>query len=174
MIVFTWGRFNPPHKGHEKLITKMKDLSENAQVFLSHSYDEKNPLDYKYKFQLMQQVFGDVVIHSDIKTIIGAIRYVRSLDDTAIFVIGEDRVKEFGLLFYKYNDREFNFKSIQVVSAGKRNSESSNFEETISSSKMKYWANKNMVSEFTQGLPLELQDLALEIIEKVNSYGKLN
>ena len=70
MIIFTWGRFNPPHKGHEKLITKMKDLGENSQVFLSHSHDIKNPLEYEYKFQLMQKAFGDVIILSDIKTII--------------------------------------------------------------------------------------------------------
>ena len=47
-VVFTFGRFNPPTNGHEKLINKVAALAtgNNYKIYASQSQDpKKNPLD---------------------------------------------------------------------------------------------------------------------------------
>ena len=61
--VFTFGRFNPPTTGHEKLIDALaKQQSKNAgslmYVYPSHSQDaKKNPLPHARKIAYMKKMF---------------------------------------------------------------------------------------------------------------------
>ena len=61
--VFTFGRFNPPTTGHEKLIDALaKQQSRNAgslmYVYASHSQDaKKNPLPHARKIAYMKKMF---------------------------------------------------------------------------------------------------------------------
>ena len=50
-ITFTFGRFNPPTIGHEKLMdATKKNSSKDYRVYASHSQDPKrNPLKYDQK-----------------------------------------------------------------------------------------------------------------------------
>ena len=49
-IAFTFGRFNPPTVGHEKLIKKVASASSAFKIFLSRSEDKKkNPLSPRTK-----------------------------------------------------------------------------------------------------------------------------
>ena len=50
-ITFTFGRFNPPTVGHEKLIDATKSASNREyRVYASKSQDsKKNPLEYQKK-----------------------------------------------------------------------------------------------------------------------------
>ena len=46
-VTFTFGRFNPPTIGHEKLMDATQKLGRNYRVYASHTQDaNKNPLDY--------------------------------------------------------------------------------------------------------------------------------
>ena len=47
-VVFTFGRFNPPTTGHEKLIEKVKKIAggDDYYIFPSHSQNNKNCLLY--------------------------------------------------------------------------------------------------------------------------------
>ena len=61
-IVITFGRFNPPHVGHEKLINRVADEAHSSgadyMIYPSHSNDpKKNPLDFGTKLNAMQHMF---------------------------------------------------------------------------------------------------------------------
>ena len=61
-IAFTFGRFNPPTIGHEKLIQKVKSVNANDhKIYLSRSDPKKNPLRSQKKLQFMKQMFLDIV-----------------------------------------------------------------------------------------------------------------
>ena len=60
--VFTFGRFNPPTIGHEKLIKVVASTAtkENGDyfIYMSHSHDaKKNPLNYAHKMMFMKLMF---------------------------------------------------------------------------------------------------------------------
>ena len=57
-IAFTFGRFNPPTVGHEKLIKKVAGASSAFKIFLSRSEDsKKNPLSPRLKLDHMKKMF---------------------------------------------------------------------------------------------------------------------
>ena len=57
-IAFTFGRFNPPTVGHEKLIKKVAAASSAFKIFLSRSEDsKKNPLSPRQKLDHMKNMF---------------------------------------------------------------------------------------------------------------------
>ena len=60
IIVFSFGRMNPPTIGHEKLLDAMaKTAGKNPyRMYLSHSQDNKtNPLVYKDKLKTARTMF---------------------------------------------------------------------------------------------------------------------
>ena len=73
--VFTFGRFNPPTTGHEKLVNKLNGVAKgygDALLFSSHSNDKvKNPLSHKDKVKYLKAFFGKkvTVIDTDVKQV---------------------------------------------------------------------------------------------------------
>ena len=64
-LVFTFGRFNPPTTGHEKLLNKVAEVAgdDDYLIFPSHTQKkDKNPLDSKTKSDYMKKMFPQ---HSD-------------------------------------------------------------------------------------------------------------
>ena len=58
--VFTFGRFNPPTTGHEKLLDAVAKVAGRNKYFVyaSHSNDaKKNPLAYKDKLKIARKMF---------------------------------------------------------------------------------------------------------------------
>ena len=60
--VFTFGRFNPPTTGHEKLLKVLMNTASKQRgdyyVFMSHSQDKKkNPLSQDQKMMFMKLMF---------------------------------------------------------------------------------------------------------------------
>jgi len=60
-VVFTYGRFNPPHLGHkmmiEEVINKAKKMNKIPVVIVSHSYGNRtNPLSVTDKTQIFEEV----------------------------------------------------------------------------------------------------------------------
>ena len=62
-IAFTFGRFNPPTTGHEKLIKKVASVrADTFKIFLSRSEDaKKNPLSPRSKLDHMRKMFLDLL-----------------------------------------------------------------------------------------------------------------
>jgi len=124
--VFTFGRFNPPTKGHAKLIatveTLAKEKSADSFIFISLSHDkDKNPLSPADKLIFMKELFpGSNIIENDqIKNPFNATGYLGSfLKYTDVtMVTGSDRTESFKRSFNKTGKY---FDSFEIVSAGER------------------------------------------------------
>ena len=169
-IAFTFGRFNPPTIGHEKLIEAVSAQGVPFRIYVSQSQDpKKNPLSYSDKVSYMRRMFssyGRQIIKDDnIKTMfdIAPSLYNEGFTDL-IMVVGEDRVPEFKKLLNDYNGKEvkdaskyYKFDSIKVVSAGDRDPDGEGV-EGMSASKMRAAAEDDDYQSFVQGLPKTFKD----------------
>lgn len=161
---FTFGRMNPPTSGHEKLLDKLAQVAgkQPYYVFLSQTQDKKkNPLDYSAKVKHVRKMFPRharrVLINKQIVTPFNAASWIYDQGfKQLVMVVGSDRVREFTALLEKYNGVKgrhgfYNFKSINVVSAGARDPDAEGV-EGMSASKLRSFASDNDFSQFSQGL----------------------
>jgi len=162
-VVFTFGRMNPPTIGHQKLVDKINSTARkekaDAKVFLSHSQNnKKDPLNYAEKIRFARKAFGRVIQQSNSKTIIQILKELEKGGYTDIvLVVGSDRVSEFSGLLNKYNGKDYNFDSIDVVSAGARDPDAVGV-EGMSASKLRALAVEGDFDTFKTGLPKKLSD----------------
>lgn len=116
MIVWTYGRFQPPHIGHEAMIRWMVNQYPNAEhhVFTSKSFDKKrNPLPIDFKHELLKSYWGDVaIIHKQPNHIIPILKMLERQCDEMVMVVGQDRIEDFTRLIQRYTS----FKKFDVVS----------------------------------------------------------
>ena len=169
--VFTFGRFNPPTTGHEKLLIKVASLAigNDYRIFVSQSDDEKkNPLKYKEKVQLMRKIFPkfgrNIVLDNKIKNAIDALVYLYDQGYTkATMVVGADRISDFKKLLTKYNGVKarhgfYDFPDgISIVSAGERDPDADDV-SGMSASKMRAAAIEGDFKSFANGLPKSYGD----------------
>ena len=165
-IVITFGRFNPPHVGHEKLINRVADEAHSSgadyMIYPSHSNDpKKNPLDFGTKLNAMQHMFPSHAsnIANDPQNGRNIFDVLKNLHaqgyDSVKVVVGDDRVKEFTNMTSKYNGKTYNFGKLDVVSAGERDPDSDDV-EGMSASKMRKAAMENDYDAFKKGLPKDM------------------
>ena len=167
---FTFGRMNPPTIGHEKLLDSLSSKSGKNDyfVFLSQVQDsKKNPLDYNSKVKHVRKMFPKharrVMINKKIRTAFDAASNIyNSGYHNLVMVVGSDRVREFNTILQKYNGVKgnhgfYNFKSIEVVSAGARDPDAEGV-EGMSASKMREFASDNDFTSFSQGLPKSMSN----------------
>ena len=170
--VFTFGRFNPPTTGHEKLIDALgKQQSKNAgslmYVYPSHSQDaKKNPLPHARKVAYMKKMFRKYaknIISSKARNVFDIAVELHNKGHRAIvMVVGSDRVQEFDRLLNQYNGVEgrhgyYGFDDIRVVSAGERDPDAEGV-EGMSASKMRAAAAQGDFDSFQMGLPRNFGD----------------
>lgn len=161
---FTFGRMNPPTAGHEKLLDNLSAKSGKNPyfIFLSQSQDpKKNPLDYSSKVKHVRKMFPRharrVMINRKVRTVFDAASYLYEQGHRKIaMVVGSDRVREFETLLNKYNGKKgqhgfYNFKDIQIISAGARDPDAEGV-EGMSASKLRAFAADNDFASFSQGL----------------------
>tara|TARA_Y100001968_G_scaffold249514_1_gene234324 strand:+ start:2058 stop:4889 length:2832 start_codon:yes stop_codon:yes gene_type:complete len=162
-LAFTFGRFNPPTIGHEKLINKVASIrADDYRIYLSRSEDpKKNPLSPRDKLSIMKKMFPRHARKIQINTtnmILDIASDLHRQGFTEIFmVVGSDRVREFETILNKYNDIKsrhgyYNFDNINVVSAGERDPDAEGA-VGMSASKMRAAASKNDLDSFRKGLP---------------------
>ena len=170
-VVFTFGRFNPPTTGHEKLLIKVASLAigNDYKIFASQSSDpKKNPLDYKEKVMLMRKIFPkhgrNIVYDKKIKNAIDALVYLYNAGYTkATMVVGADRISDFKSLLNKYNGVKarhgfYEFpEGISIVSAGERDPDADDV-SGMSASKMRAAATEGDFQSFATGLPKSFGD----------------
>ena len=80
-VMTTFGRHNPPHMGHGRVLTQANDIAQNEgadqRFYTSHSQDRKqNPLPKDKKIHYLQKMFPEHKdtwdTDEDVKTILGA------------------------------------------------------------------------------------------------------
>ena len=168
--VLTFGRFQPPTVGHQKLVDKVmsvsKKLGADAFIFPSRSQDKKkNPLSPKDKVKWMKKFFpkANIVDNDSVKTIFDAIKSLTSKGYSNItVVVGSDRVPEFKKTITPYlqhddPQKSLNVDKFQVVSAGERDPDATGV-EGMSASKMRDAAERNSFNEFLDGIPSNVSD----------------
>ena len=162
-MAFTFGRFNPPTIGHEKLINKVASIrADDYRIYLSRSEDpKKNPLSAREKLSVMKQMFPRHARKITINTtnmILDICTELHNQGITEIFmVVGSDRVREFETIINKYNNVKsrhgyYNFDNVNVVSAGERDPDAEGA-SGMSASKMGAAAAKGDLKSFEKGLP---------------------
>ncbi len=167
-IAITFGRFNPPTIGHEKLINRVVRADRNYKIYLSRSEDsKKNPLSVRDKLKYMKQMFPQYARNIEINTTnmildIATMLYKKGYN-VLKFVVGSDRVREFDTILKKYNDQRnrhgyYNFKTIDVISAGERDPDAEGA-SGMSASKMRDAASKDDIASFKRGLPSGFRDV---------------
>ena len=171
--VFTFGRFNPPTTGHEKLIEAVaKQQSKNAgskmYVYPSKSQDaKKNPLPYAKKIAYMRKMFKkyakNIVTGNPRTAIEVAVELYKKGHSAIVMVVGSDRVREFETILNEYNGVEgkrhgyYGFDNIEVVSAGERDPDAEGV-AGMSASKMRAAAMDGKKDDFMTGLPSSFKD----------------
>lgn len=162
-VVFSFGRMNPPTTGHKVLVDKVQELAKenNAKhkVVLSRSQDpEKNPLSPEEKIKHAKRFFPTANIEVADESNPSVIHQVKKLADEGhdhlVMVVGADRVEEMKKLLDGYNGKEYNFKKIDVVSAGARDPDAEDDSpESMSATKQRNAAVGNKRKEFQKGVP---------------------
>ena len=170
--VFTFGRFNPPTTGHEKLIDALaKQQSKNAgskmYVYPSHSQNpKKDPLPHSLKTAYMRKMFpkykSNIIVGKERNAIEIAVSLHKKGHRSIVMVVGSDRVSEFDRLLNKYNGVEaahgyYGFDNIEVVSAGERDPDAEGV-SGMSASKMRQAASGGDFDSFKTGVPSGFKD----------------
>ena len=170
--VFTFGRFNPPTTGHEKLIDALaKQQSKNAgsmmYVYPSHSQNpKKDPLPHALKTAYMRKMFpkyrGNIIAGKERNVFDIAVTLHKKGHKSIIMVVGSDRVAEFERLLNTYNGVDgkhgyYGFDNIEVVSAGERDPDAEGV-TGMSASKMRAAASSGDFDSFKTGVPSSFKD----------------
>ena len=158
-MVFAYGRFNPPTIGHAKLmrevITQARKNGANNAVYASASTDKrKNPLDQKTKIKFMKKMFPQNKIlpaGGTQRTFMEVLKFYDKMYGEIIMVAGSDRIAEFQRIADNYNGKDYNYKSIKVVSSGERDPDAEGV-TGMSASKMREMAKNNDFRTFKTGL----------------------
>lgn len=164
-MVFSFGRMNPVTIGHAQLVNRVMDVARRMgaqhKIVLSHSQDsEKNPLTPDQKLKYAKEAFPAANITVAGKDDATVIQQLKKLNQSGVrhltMVVGDDRVKDFEKLINQYNGKEYLFKKVNVVSAGKRDDKAEGV-EGMSASKMRAAAMSNDFESFRKGAPKDLK-----------------
>jgi hypothetical protein len=176
-VVITFGRFQPPTIGHEKLvgavIAHAQKIGAEHRIYASQSFDGnrpkaeiKNPLQYTDKIKFMRKMFPKANIvkgDDDTNTFMRVLYQLEKEGYTTVHVVvGQDRVPEIKKTVDQYlgsDDSEtgLNFEEFKVVSAGKRDPEAEGV-EGMSASKLRAAAAENNFKLFKKGMPSGFSD----------------
>jgi len=164
-VYFTFGRMNPPHIGHGKLMNVMSAKAGKSpyKVYLSQSQDaRKNPLSFEQKIKYVRKMFPkharNVIMDKKSRTPMDVASKLYEQGYNKInMVVGEDRHTEFTTLLKKYNGQKgrhgfYNFEKINVISSGSRDPDG-DAEQGMSATVQREAAKKNDFTQFSQGLP---------------------
>ena len=166
-FAFTFGRFNPPTIGHEKLIRTVASQGMDFKIFLSRSQDTvKNPLSPSDKLKYMTKMFRNyashiMIIPSNMVLELATKIYNMGYENITM-VVGSDRVAEFKSILNRYNDEKnrhgyYNFEKINIISAGERDPDEEGV-TGMSASKLRDYARRGDLKNFKRGVPGNLSE----------------
>jgi len=165
-ITTTFGRFQPPTIGHEKLMNAAAKVARGGtyRIYASQSTDsKKNPLDYTSKVKYMRKMFPRharaIILDKNIKTMFDLLTKLYDEGFTKVNLLaGSDRVPEYEALVNKYNGVKgrhgfYNFEGgVNVISAGERDPDADGA-TGMSASKLRAFATDNDFQGFMKGMP---------------------
>ena len=161
-LTLAFGRFNPPHAGHQQLMdiaAQSAEAEESDYIIVpSRSQDaKKNPLDADTKVSIMRQMFPQhserIVNDGANRTIFDVLKKAHNDGYTNVRIVaGQDRVKEFDKLSQNYNGQLYQFDNMEVISSGDRDPDAEGM-EGLSSSRMRLAAAEGDFKTFRAGLP---------------------
>ena len=181
--VFAFGRFNPPTKGHEKLIQRVRSVAQEMDakpyVFVTHSVDKKNPLTHQERVDYIKSTgrFDDIEIgDAGVKTIVQALQKLMNEGRTRVIIVaGSDRVDYFKNFLNQYNKKNdksgnlvFDFDSVDAVSSGDRDPDAEGV-AGMSASQARAYATTGDFENFTKVIMDNDQEKIKEIFGKVQS-----
>lgn len=125
---FTFGRFQPPTKGHKKIIDAVNKEAQKIQgakamIYLSQTHDKKgkNPLEWKDKIVMMKKLIpnANIIADADIKTAWNVIEKLDAEGYTELYLVcGSDRVEEYTKRWLPYAKKVF--QDAEIINAGMR------------------------------------------------------
>lgn len=170
-IVFAFGRFNPPTSGHELVVKAVKKLAimnkANYVIYASRTQNsKKDPLSLDKKLHYLNLLFPStnfVGASQSVPSFIQAVKELNKKYKNLIMVAGSDRIAEYKQILEKYNGKEYNYDSIQVISAGERDPDSDSA-SGMSATKMRAAASKGDYISFKKGLPSHVRDIDAKLL----------
>ena len=163
-MVATFGRYNPPHKGHLRTMDFASKLADDAgadqSFYASRSHDKKkNPLDYNMKIGQLKKMFPQ---HSqkwdtddNVRTVLQAAKKASDRGYKNFhFVGGEDRRQSMEDLLRRYNDDLYKFDNIYAHSAGSREASADDPIAGLSASGQRKFAMNDDFDGFKAGLDI--------------------
>ena len=182
-LTLAFGRFNPPHAGHQQLMDIAAQSAEHEDsdyiIVPSRSQDaKKNPLDADTKVSVMRQMFPQhserIVNDGANRTIFDVLKKAHNDGYANVRIVaGQDRVKEFDKLSQNYNGQLYQFDNMEVISSGDRDPDSEGV-EGLSSSRMRLAAAEGDFKTFRAGLPKGLpRKSAMELFDTVRQSMKV-
>lgn len=164
-VIFAFGRFQPPTTGHELLVKAVKQVAGSSAdhvIYASKTEDKKdNPLPVDRKIYFLKRMFPGTnfkAADQNVRTFIEAAKELNNKYKNIVMVAGSDRVTEYQSILEKYNGIEFDFDTIEVVSAGERDPDSDSA-SGMSGTKMREAAKAGDFNKFKKGVPHNLTDL---------------
>ena len=164
-LTLAFGRFNPPHAGHQQLMdiaAQSAEAEESDYIIVpSRSQDpKKNPLDADTKVSMMRQMFPQhserIINDGANRTIFDVLKKAHNDGYTNVRIVaGQDRVKEFDKLSQNYNGKLYQFDNMEVLSSGDRDPDAEGM-EGLSSSRMRLAAAEGDFKTFRAGLPEDI------------------
>ena len=123
-LTLAFGRFNPPHAGHGKLMDmaaqSVEGEGDDYIIIPSRTNDpKKNPLDADGKVEIMRQLFPDhsekIINDPANNTIFDVLKKAHNDGYTNVNIVaGEDRVKQFEKLSTNYNGALYQLSLIHI------------------------------------------------------------
>ena len=165
-LTIAFGRFNPPHIGHQKLMDMAASGSEDGDYIVvpSRTQDKKkNPLDADMKISYLRKMFPQhserIVNDAQNRTIFDVLKKAHMDGYTNVKIYGgNDRVSDFQKLSGDYNGKLYQFDNIEVIDAGKRDTKSKKKVERAEASSQRRFAAEGDFESFKSFLPKELDD----------------
>tara|TARA_X000000368_G_scaffold418431_1_gene418046 strand:- start:1012 stop:2274 length:1263 start_codon:yes stop_codon:yes gene_type:complete len=180
-LTIAFGRFNPPHAGHGKLMDiasqSVGDESDDYMIVPSRTNDpKKNPLDPDTKSDIMRKLFPQhstkIVNDPNNKTIFDVLKKAHHDGYTNVKIIGgSDRQKQFDRLSQDYNGSLYQFDNLETISSGERKESSSDI-EGFSASKMRLAAMEGDFKTFYSQLHNQGKNKSVPLLDKkqANEY----
>lgn len=169
MTVIVFGRMNPPHLGHGRLIEKAlnhaKEKGKNVKVFLTQTHNVNNPLNFETKRNVLKKMYGNQINVEPAKSLFTVIGY--NPGENINLFVGPNRQVAFKEAANKYRK---NGKMTLINTELKRGKNTGNFLNEVSATKLRNAIRKNEnFSKYLNKKVLENKNLINRIVSQVKN-----
>ena len=151
-LTVAFGRFNPPHAGHQKVFDAARKTAGKGElrIYPSRSEGRKtDPLDANTKHDYLTKMFPDhapnIINDPDKRTIFDVLKQAYEDGYSSINIVaGDKRIQEFEKLSQDYNGKgQYDFSGIGAINAGERDEDKKGGVEGASASKLRKAAGED-------------------------------